>query len=158
MNQQTTRASQQTASPYPHHGRPSLPTAEITLSPAFLEALRKVAPTSRRGRAPFALLALAAVVLCVALVPRARQGVLATANRLLDRDAAAATAAPPANPPTTQAAAPPPATATAAPAPVVPTVAAPAVVSVDDLPSNAPAPKAAKSKKAPKKSRGRATR
>ncbi len=161
MTQQTTRQSQQPAAAHVHHGRPSLPTAEIELSPDFLEALRKIAPVKRRRTAPYVLLAMVAVILGVAFVPGARQRVLTSAHRLLDREAAAATAAPPADAMPVQAPAAPPVAAPPAvvPAPgaVEPTVAPPKVTPVDDLPSQAPQP-TPKSKKAPKKFRGRATR
>jgi len=73
------------------HSLTAMPTHLIELSPAFLSALRKVAPRVRRRRLPY-LMAVAVVAFAVAVVavPAWRQRAVAFGRHLLHRDAAAA--------------------------------------------------------------------
>lgn len=54
----------------------AMPTHLIELSPAFVEALKQVAPKARRRKLPIVLAVVAVVVLVVGLVPSTRQRVL----------------------------------------------------------------------------------
>jgi hypothetical protein len=70
----------------PEH-RPSLlamPTHAIKLSPAFLDALKRVAPKTRRRKLPYMLaLALVAAATTIGSVPSLRHRAGAIANHLL---------------------------------------------------------------------------
>lgn len=137
------------------HSLTAMPTHLITLSPAFLEALRKVAPKGRRSKLPYVVGLLLVAAIVVGAVPAARQRVIALAQGVLHRTPAAVAAPASADPGTS--AVPPVETATAsvpaAPSAVVaPVVVVPQQIVTSSATSAASAPsaKAAKPPKAPK--------
>jgi hypothetical protein len=98
-----------------------MPTHLITLSPAFLEALRKVAPTVRPRRLPYVLTF--AIVMSIGVSIRVASG-----HRILLNHGEPAVVAP----------APPVASATAAPKPVDPAVTPPSTLRPEVAATNAP--------------------
>jgi hypothetical protein len=119
--------------------RPSLlamPTHEIELSPAFLEALKRVAPKTRRRKLPYVLaLAFVAAATTVGGVPWLRHRAGAIAIHLLHRDAPTVSVSPPPPALDTASAA---ATSTATPALVTSTVTADSVPSIPRSATSAP--------------------
>jgi hypothetical protein len=73
------------------HSLTAMPTHLIELSPAFVDALKQVAPKTRRRKLPLVLGLLVVAALVVGLVPSTRQRVL---SLVLHRTTASASAAP----------------------------------------------------------------
>jgi hypothetical protein len=117
----------------PRHSLSAMPTHLIELSPAFLEALKRVAPKHRRPKLPYVAALLVAAAICVAVVPAARQRVVGLAQGVLRRALPAAPASVDPSPPIS----PQGAATTAAVPPLDPVVVAPSLVR-DDTASAAP--------------------
>jgi hypothetical protein len=137
--------------PEPRRSLLAMPTHAIKLSPSFLEALKRVAPKTRRRKLPYVLaLALVAAAVTVGIVPSLRHRAVAIANNVFHRDAPAVSVAPP---PTPMDGASVTATSTATPAPVTSAAAPDSVPSTPSAATSTP-----KSPKGPKKWQRRAPR